>query len=206
MGDGRDPGHAQREDDTNESGHHPASVDPRRLLDLHRHGTKKAHHEPCAEWDGEGRIEDHQRPPRVHQPEHAHDAGQGQEEDDRRHQVRHEERDAGVLRTREAEAGQGVGRGHRRHQGNPDHPGGHGSRVDGPRGKPGLGEQQTEVLEAGRNMEPKRESTHVVEVPLVLERGDHHPQHRDEHDHQKGREAGIDEKVPDDSIQPSPCH
>src|SRR5439155_134649 len=70
----------------------------------------QSHQEPRAEWDREGRIDDDQRPPGVLQVERAHDARERDEEDDRRHQIRHEDADPEVLGEREAQAGERVPR------------------------------------------------------------------------------------------------
>jgi hypothetical protein len=45
-------------------------------------------------------------------------------------------------------------------------------------------------------VKPQRE-LHPVEILLVLERGDGHPDDREERDHEEEREPGIDKRQPE---------
>ena len=55
------------------------------------------------------------------------------------------------------------------------------------------------MLEGRRLVEPQREA-HRVELPLVLERRDHHPRERQQHSQEERGEPGIDEQLPDERV------
>src|SRR5216110_525805 len=107
---------AYRQHHTQQRAELAAPVDHRRLLDLERHRLEEPHEEPGAERDREGRIHHDQRPPGVLEVELAHDPRERDEQDDRRHEVRHEDGDPQVLGERQPEPRERVARGHGRQQ------------------------------------------------------------------------------------------
>src|SRR5438105_14579095 len=71
---GDDAGPAHRQHHAEQRAELAAAVHHGRLLDLEGHRLEEAHQQPRAEGDREGRVDDHQRPPRVLQVERAHHA------------------------------------------------------------------------------------------------------------------------------------
>ena len=59
-------------------------------------------------------------------------------------------------------------------------------------------EQQLEILERRGQVKPERDPAHPVEVGLLLEGGDGHPQDGEQAHDDEGEQAGVDEHVPPD--------
>jgi hypothetical protein len=127
--------------------------------------------------------------------EHRDDPRERQEEDDRGNQVRHEHRDADVLGRGQSQARQRVTRRHGGHERDQRDPRGDRHGVDDPGAVVGLVEEDLEVLERRRQVEPERDVVHPVEVWILLERGDQHPVDREyRHEHER-REPGVDQEI-----------
>src|SRR5215510_13050025 len=199
---GDEPRPAYRQDDTAERAELAAAVHHRRFLDLERHCLEEAHEEPGTERDGERRIHDHERPPAVLEVERADDPRQGNEQDDRRHQVREEDPDPQVLGEREAEPGQRIAGGDGGQERDDRHPERDGHGVDDPGPVRGSKEQQVEVLQRRRHVEPEGDDVHPVEIRLLLERGDRHPEDREDGEDQERYQAEVDQDVPPDFLDP----
>jgi hypothetical protein len=191
----RHAGAADREDDAPDRAEAAAAVHPRRLLELARNRLEVAHHLPRAERDREPRIDDDQGPPRVEEPEPTDHSGERDEQDDPRHEIRGEDRDADVLGAGQSHARERVTGWHRRHHRDRDDTRRQLQRVEELGGEVRLREQPFEVLQCRRAMEPERRLPHPVEVGVLLEGGDHHPGDRKHGEDHERRDAGADEQM-----------
>src|SRR5207253_2094475 len=64
-----------------------------------------------------------------------------------------------------------------------------------------------EVLERGGQVEPERHHVHPVEVRLLLDGGDRHPEDREDGEDEEGRQPGVDQDVLSDGPLPrAPRH
>src|SRR6266536_719664 len=102
---GRDPGQRDREDDLAQRAQPGAAVDERGVLELLRDRLEEPHQQPGRERDRERGIDQDQRPERVLEAQLRNEAGQRQEEQRRRHEVREEDADANALPPPAREAG-----------------------------------------------------------------------------------------------------
>src|SRR5207247_2222512 len=143
----------------------------------------------------EGRGDDDQRPPAVLEPERRDHAGEREEEDDRRDQRGEEDGDADVLGAGEPEPGQRIPRGDGGQEGDERHPGRDRHGVDDPGAVVRLVEEDLEVLERRRQVEPERDVVHPVEIGLLLERRDQHPVDGEDGDQDERGEARVDQQM-----------
>src|SRR5216683_474418 len=118
---GEDAGHRDGNHDPDEGAEPAKTIDHGGLFDVGRDGLEEAHEEPGAEGHGEGRVDQDQGPERVLEPDGGDQAGQGDKEQGRGHEIGEEDPDAELLAPAAGEAGEGVAGGERQRERDGDH-------------------------------------------------------------------------------------
>ena len=188
----QDPRQRQRDRHLDEGAEQAAAVDDRCLFDLDRQRLEESHQQPGAERDGEGRINDDQRPHRVLQARARDHPRQWQEQERRRHEVGEKDADPQGLAVAAGHAREAVGGRQRGDEGDSGDAEADDQGVQQPGREQGFLEQIAEVLERGRIVEPERNVSDIVEVGVRLERGDHHPIERKGREDQEKRDRAVE--------------
>src|SRR5215471_2054269 len=164
-----DPRHRDGKDDPHHGPEARGPVDACTLLELAGDGLEVAHEQPRAEGNEEGRVGEDERPRGVAELEVADDVGEGNEEQGRGHQVRHEDG------------------------------GGDEERVPQPVRKRRLGHQVPEVLEGGLQSPERRVvggAPGTVQLGVGPDGGDEHPVEGEQGADDEDGEGNVEEDPP----------
>src|SRR3989441_13025756 len=172
------------------------AVDHRLLLDLPRHRAEEAHHEPRAERDRHGRIDQDQRAQGVLEAEQGDEPRERDEQERGGDEIGEEDAHPHSLPPAAGEPGQAVAGRHGHGHGDGDDGHDHHQRVQDPAGELGLPEQQPHVFESGRVVEDPRHVPRVeradVEVAVLFERREQHPVEREPRERHEARRRGVE--------------